>query len=194
MAIIEEEKNVCRRLVMIKMFTTQLTGLFKKIMEKEEFSLEDAARLLAQAPAGDGSIYIYGMGEMQAVAFEATEGTEPLKRAKRLAGPDLPPELSEADRVLLVSRFANDTDALQLAVLLQEKGIPFVSISSVPDQIETAALTDFADVHINLGLTKGLLPDESGNRFGFPTSMAALYVYYSIRFTIEEILEEYEEE
>ena len=33
---------------MLKMFTTQLTGLFKRIEEKEEYSFEDGARLLAQ--------------------------------------------------------------------------------------------------------------------------------------------------
>jgi hypothetical protein len=32
----------------MKMFTTQLTGLFKRIEEKEEFSFEDGARLLAR--------------------------------------------------------------------------------------------------------------------------------------------------
>ncbi|MFL6556676.1 MAG: DUF2529 family protein, partial [Bacillus sp. (in: firmicutes)] len=33
---------------MLKMFTTQLTGMFKRIEEKEEYSFEDGARLLAQ--------------------------------------------------------------------------------------------------------------------------------------------------
>jgi len=49
-----------------------------------------------------------------------------------------------------------------------------------------------ADVHINLQLLKGLLPDDFGNRYGYPSSMAALYVYYGIKFTIDEILAEYE--
>lgn len=53
-------------------------------------------------------------------------------------------------------------------------------------------LADLADVHIDLKLAKGLLPDEEGNRFGYPASMAALFVYYGIKFTIEEILAEYE--
>lgn len=48
-----------------------------------------------------------------------------------------------------------------------------------------------ADVHIDLRLKKGLLPDELGNRVGYPTSLVALYIYFGLKFTIEEILEEY---
>lgn len=62
---------------MLKMFSTQLTGLFNRIQDKEEFSIEDGARLLAQAAVGDGSIYICGLKEMAAVEAEATEGAEP---------------------------------------------------------------------------------------------------------------------
>jgi hypothetical protein len=47
---------------------------------------------------------------------------------------------------------------------------------------------------MNLQLSKGLLPDEVGNRFGLPSSMAALFTYYGLKFTFDEILAEYEEE
>ena len=67
---------------MLKMFSTQLTGLFKSIMEKEEFNIEDAARLLTQAAVGEGTIYIYGFGEMEGVTNEALQGIEPLLKAK----------------------------------------------------------------------------------------------------------------
>ena len=163
------------------MFTTQLTGLFKRIEEKGEFSFEDGARLLAQAPAGDGSLYIFGLGEMKAVEAEALEGAEPLKGAKVLTDVEA---LRAADRVLLFTRFGED--AAELSGKLLEKEIPFVSVST--------GVVENADVHIDLGLKKGLLPDDAGNRFGYPSSMAALYVYYGLKFTIDEILAEYEEE
>jgi hypothetical protein len=166
---------------LLKMFTTQLTGLFKRIEEKGEFSFEDGARLLAQAPAGDGSLYIIGLGEMKAVELEAIEGAEPLKGAKVLNDAE---ELTAADRVLLFTRFGED--AAELAGKLFEKGIPIVSVST--------GEVEHSDVHIELGLKKGLLPDEAGNRYGYPSSMAALYVYYGLKFTIEEIFAEYEEE
>jgi hypothetical protein len=165
---------------LMKMFTTQLTGLFKRIEEKGEFSFEDGARLLAQGQ----SIYLTGFREMKAVEFEALEGAEPLK------GVSLDIEAAtSADRVLLFTRNSDDQEAVELAGKLQEKNIPFVAVStSVPD----GKLEEMAEVHINLQLTKALLPDDFGNRYGYPSSMAALYVYYGLKFTIDEILAEYE--
>jgi hypothetical protein len=57
----------------------------------------------------------------------------------------------------------------------------------------TGELSELADVHIPLQLTKGLLPDDFGNRYGYPSSMAALFVYHGLKFTIDEILAEYED-
>ena len=174
---------------MLKMFSTQLTGLFKRIQENEEFAMEDSARLLAQAAVGDGNIYIFATNEMNAVAYEATEGQEPLKNAA-VWSIDHPIEgLSETDRFLIVSSNSNDEEAVKMGEILSENGIPFVAISTVQ---EGHGLADLADVHLDLKLKKGLLPDDDGNRFGFPTSIAALFVYYGIKFTLEEILEEYE--
>jgi hypothetical protein len=51
-----------------------------------------------------------------------------------------------------------------------------------------------ADVHIDLRIQRGLIPDETGNRYGYPTLIAALFAYYGIKFTLEEIIKEYEEE
>jgi hypothetical protein len=164
----------------MKMFTTQLTGLFKRIEEKAEFSFEDGARLLAQGQ----TIYLVGFREMKAVEFEALEGAEPLKGA--LTNVEA---ATSADRVLLFTRTSADVDALELAAKLKEKDIPFVAVSTcVPD----GKLEEMADVHINLQLLKGLLPDDFGNRYGYPSSMAGLYVYYGLKFTIDEILAEYE--
>jgi hypothetical protein len=166
----------------MKMFTTQLTGLFKRIEEKAEFSFEDGARLLAQGQ----SIYLVGFREMKAVEYEALEGAEPLKGALTNIEAATP-----ADRVLLFTRTSADEDALALAFTLKEKDIPFVAVSTcVPDGGEK--LEELADVHINLQLLKGLLPDDYGNRYGYPSSIAGLYVYYGLKFTIDEILAEYE--
>lgn len=172
---------------MLKMFSTQLTGLFNRLQEKEEFSIEDGARLLAQAAAGEGTVYIFGTKEMQAVAHEAVYGEEPLQSAG-IFTEDV--ELEAADRVLIVSRYADDKEAVEAARELQEKGIPFVAISTVRGD-DGESLDTMADVHIDLRLKKGLLPDEMGNRVGYPTSIVALYIYFGLKFTIEEILEEY---
>ena len=176
---------------MLKMFTTQLSGLFKRISEKEEIAFEDGARLLAQAPVGDGTIYIIGTKEMKAVENEAFEGAEPFVGAKSLNAGNVT-HLSNADRVVIFSRTDRDEQAVALATQLREKEVPFVAVSSVIDSSDSR-LAELADVHIDLWLIKGLLPDDFGGRFCYPSSMAALYVYFGLKFTIEEILAEYEE-
>jgi hypothetical protein len=176
---------------MLKMFSTQLTGLFKRIQDKEEFAFEDAARLIAQAAVSEGFIFLFGHLEMEAVVLEATVGSEPLRYAKKF--PSELSDIQESDRVIIITRYSNDLEAIKCGKRLQEIGVPFVAISTKMDS-ETEDLFDLADVTLNLQLTKGLLPDETGNRYGLPTSMAALYAYYGLKFTFDEILAEYEED
>ncbi|WP_409303252.1 DUF2529 domain-containing protein [Peribacillus sp. SCS-155] len=176
---------------MLKMFTTQISGLFKRIMDAEEFSFEDSARLLAQASIGDGTIYIQGFGEMKGIVSEAMDGQEPFPNARPLDEIDLI-NITLADRVLLFARHSTDEDAIKLARQLQDSRIPFTAVSTVIDSSDES-LQELADVHIDLRLQKGLLPDETGNRIGFPSLMAALYVYNCLKFTLEEILTEFEE-
>ncbi|RFU62350.1 DUF2529 domain-containing protein [Peribacillus glennii] len=179
---------------MLKMFSTQISGLFKKIMEGEEFAFEDCARLLAQASIGDGTIYIHGLGEMQGILAEALYGAEIFPNAMPLYDENRTQvSLSIADRVLLFSRHSNDEEALKLAADLRRDGIPFTAVSTLVPSAGHS-LDQLADVHIDLRLQKGLLPDDNGNRVGYPTLMAALFAYYGIKFTLEEILTEYEEE
>jgi DNA-binding MurR/RpiR family transcriptional regulator len=175
----------------LKMFTTQLHGLFQRIQEKQTEWMEDGARLLAQAAVADHTIYIYGTAEMEAVAYEATKGAEPLSHATVLRSDKEIEQITTMDRVLLVSRYSTDLEAIQLAKTLAEKKIPFVAVSSHLEST-SETLVDLADVHIDLQLKKGLVPNEDGGRIGYPFSMAALFVYYGLKFTIEEILVEYE--
>lgn len=168
------------------MFSTQIAGLFKRIQEKNEDTLEDGARLLAQAAIGDGTIYLIGIQEMEAVVAEAINGAEPFPFIKQWQDSV---EVTSSDRVVLFSRFSNDAEAVKLSKNLVELVVPFVAVSTAKGDQDD--LTAMADVHIDLLLTKGLIPDEFGNRVGFPASMAALFVYYGLKFTIEEIVAEY---
>ena len=170
---------------MLKMFSTQLTGLFKSIMEKEEFNIEDAARLLTQAAVGEGTIYIYGFGEMEGVTNEALQGIEPLLKAKAYNS-DI--TLTQEDRFLLFSRYSNDSEAVQLAQKLKMEGIPFAAVSTIV-QSDTESLQTLADVSIDLKVERGLIPKEDGKRAGYPTLLAALFAYFGIKFTMEEILQ-----
>ncbi|WP_374721269.1 DUF2529 domain-containing protein [Peribacillus tepidiphilus] len=175
---------------MLKIFSTQLQGSFKKILD-DEMSIEEAARLLAQGAAGDGRIFIHGFGEMEGIVAEALLGVEPFPHASPLFVNGKQESVSNVDRVLLFSRYANDPEAVALAQHLQEKGIPVAAVSTIQSD---EGLHTVCDIHIDLKLVKGLIPDEQGNRVGFPSLMVALFAYYGIKFTLEEILHELEEE
>lgn len=176
---------------MLKMFSTQLTHLFKKIQEQNEFAIEDGSRLLAQSAINNGVIFIRGFQEMAAVEKEAILGAEPFSKAvKKMSNPA---EATPADRVILFSRFSNDAGAIYVAKNLASEDIPFVAVCTVVDAEENEAdLADFADVLIDLQLKKGLLPDEMGNRVGYPGAMAGLFVYHALKFTLDEILADFE--
>ncbi|WP_210610791.1 DUF2529 domain-containing protein [Priestia flexa] len=176
---------------MLKIFTTQLSSYFKRIGEKEELNLEDGSRILAQAAVGQGNIYIYGVNEMQAVTYEATQSAEPLTHAKPLVLDDIG-SLTSVDRVLIVTRFSTDEKAVEVAHMLLKEGIPFVSIGAVPKEGQSDSIHDLSDVHINTYLLQPLIPDDNGERFGFPALMTALYAYYGLSFTLKEILDENE--
>ena len=150
---------------MLKIFSTQISGLFKKMIENEAFEMEDAGRLLAQAVVGDGSVFIHGFGEMQGVTAEALNGAEPFPKAKSY---ELIETISKEDRFLIFSRHSDDSEALMLAKQLKEKDIPFVAVSTSVSS-EEDSLLELADVHIDLRIQRGLIPDETGNRYGYPT-------------------------
>ncbi|KMY55690.1 hypothetical protein AC623_18570 [Bacillus sp. FJAT-27231] len=171
---------------MLKMFTTQLNGLFQRITDKEADQIEDGARLLAQAVVGEGRIYIKGFQEMKAVEAEAVSGADSLSSIQPFDSADA---ITQSDRVLLVSRFAHDSEALTTAAALEERGIPFVAVAGLILE-EKDSLYELADVFIDTKVTKGLLPSENGGRTGFPSSLAALYIYFALKLTIDEILQE----
>ncbi len=100
---------------MLKIFSTQLSGYFSRVSQKEEMNIEDSARLLAQALVGDGFIYLHGTNEMEGVVAEALFGAEPMKQAKRLFENGKEAEVTSADRVLLISRFSTDEAVVEIA-------------------------------------------------------------------------------
>ncbi|MBM6616776.1 DUF2529 family protein [Bacillus suaedaesalsae] len=174
---------------MLKIFATQLQGIFKKIEEKEEENLEDGARLLSQAIIGDGTVYIHGFDELKAVELTALEGPEVFPKALPLYNDGVLADVTSLDRVLLITRTSADTSAVELAKVLSEKGISVVAVSNKGDD---GRLPSIVDVHIDSYVTKGLIPDETGNRYGVPTTIGALYAYYGLYFTVKEFLEENE--
>lgn len=176
---------------LLKIFSTQLTGVFKNI-SNDEFYMEDAARLLAQAVVGDGSIYIHGFQEMQGITNQAIDGIEPMPNCKPLPIDNTFDYVSAVDRVLIISRYSDDQEAIKLAEDLYKENIPFVAISTILDD-QKEGIHTLADVHINLRQKRGLVPTETGERVGFPSLLTALYAFHGIQLTLNELLEELQE-
>jgi Domain of unknown function (DUF2529) len=179
---------------MMKIFTTQLSGHMNRILEQEEVNIEDSARLLTQALIGEGTIYIYGYKELSGVILEALSSSEPLPRAESLFDENgQMKEISQEDRVLLFTYRSTDEEAISIAKTLSVQGIQTVGVSALIKNADSG-LETITDLHIDAKLRQPLIPDDSGERYGFPALMTSLYVYYGLSFTIKEILNEYEEE
>ncbi len=172
----------------MKIFTTQLTGLFQSI-SKDEFAFEDAARLLAQAAAGQGNIYIYGSREMAGLVNQVLESQDPLPQAKPLSFDGSSIQAKPVDRVILATRLHDDEEAVALAEQLYTKNIPFVALSTIHDA-DRQGIESKADVHIDLKVKRGLIPADDGSRSGYPSLMAALFVIHIIQNTLSELLDE----
>ena len=97
--------------------TTQISGLLQRIAGNGEESIEETARLLAQATIGEGRVIIAGFGEMEAVTATAINGAEPLNGAVRY---EFGMDITTADRVWLLTRSAMDETAFELARHLAE--------------------------------------------------------------------------
>ncbi|MFG6114040.1 DUF2529 family protein [Halobacillus sp. MO56] len=171
---------------MMKMLTTQLTGKFQQIEEKETLAIEEAARALAQAIVGDGTIYVKGFEEMKAVEAEMIAGKETLPKCQRYQSDT---ELTSIDRVILSARFADHEEATAIMHKAQAEGSQVISLSSVKNMEDP--LYKQADFPVDTKVTDSLLPFDM-ERICFPSAMTALYSYYAIYITVKEILSEYE--
>ena len=181
---------------MLKIYLTQLTGIYKKIEQNEQDNMEDAARLLAQALVSHGTVYLHGFKEMEGIISQALEGPEPIKGLKRLYSGQYMAQVQQRDRAIIFARSATEPEAVALAESLTGQRIPFVAVSQAPsaDEADIPNLANLADIHIDIKATRGLIPNEDGTRSGVPTLAAALFVYQGITLAIDEIIKEYEDE
>jgi len=167
----------------MKMLVTQLTGLLQRIATSEEENIEDTARLLAQAIAGEGDIYFATFGELESVFTNASQAVEPFPRLKHWSS-DV--ELDRSDRVWIMTRSVENEEALALARKLYDSFIPFsVLASEAPG--EENELSELAYTYVSLKMTKGLLPADDGSRVVQPYSLAAMFVYEAVRWKLEEM-------
>jgi hypothetical protein len=130
---------------------------------------------------------------MAAVATEAISGAEPLRHASPFPSDLEIEKFTAQDRVLLLTRSSHDAETVTLAKKLYDRRVPFVAVYS-PAHDQEDHFPELADVCIHIPLKRGLVPAEDGSRTGLPYSIAALYIYYGIKFTIDEIMMEMEDE
>ncbi len=100
-------------------------------------------------------------------------------------------EVTTADRVLIVSRFCTDEEAIRIAKQLHEQNIWTIGMSSIAEETKPS-LVDYVDVHIDLCLKQPLVPIEGGSRIGFPSAVVALFAYHSLVLMTKEMVAEYE--
>ncbi|MGN7478190.1 DUF2529 family protein [Solibacillus silvestris] len=177
---------------MSKILTTQLTGLLQRIQQSEEESIEETARLLAQAAIGQGTIYFAVFGEMEAIAANAELGADVFAKFARYTD-DV--ELLPADRVIIFTRHATDKKALKLARKLNADFIPFAAVASETAN-EDNELSELAYTYISLKMRGGILPHPTklGERIVFPHLIAALYIYEAIKMEFDEMMADDDEE
>jgi hypothetical protein len=174
---------------LLKIFTTQLTGVFKKIAE-DEFVIEEASRILAQTILSEGTIYFHGTKEFEAISREAVEGEERLQNTKSLKEINNYEELGQQDCVVIATRYSSDEEAIAISKKLQAKEIKLIGISS--NNIEYDSFSKLVDVHIDLKKIDRLVPLTDGKRIGYPIIMAGLFAYFGLYLTTTEILFEFE--
>ncbi|MGG1572928.1 DUF2529 family protein [Fictibacillus sp. NRS-1165] len=176
---------------MLKIFATQLSGIFSKIQQDNEFAFEDGARLLAQTVLSQGTVYFTGKDEMKAVCAEGLLGQEAFSNAKHLDASEIS-GLTSVDTVIASARFHNDEPTISLLrEIKQHTEANTIFLASRKEKGEEAV--PFSDVFIDLMVKRGLVPTENGERIGMPSAMAGIFAYHALFITAKEILEEYED-
>lgn len=169
----------------MKMLTTQMGGLMQRASSNNEEAVEETARLLAQATIGEGRVIFAGFGEMAAVVVNAMAAAEPFKGAVPYEeGMDI----HSADRVWLFARSIADEDACRLATKLAKQFIPFAVMAGEKANTDGNELADLAYTYMATGVTKGILPNDVGERIVQPHLFVALFLYEAVKMAYDEMV------
>lgn len=151
----------------MEMRQTHLAGLFQEIA-KQSAAIEDTAHLLAQAAAGEGTIFLAAFGEMKAVLPAALADEEPLRHAAEWRPESI---VTHVDRVWIL---AKDREGDELAGRLNDAHLPFAMLTArTREPVEADA---FLSLHI-------------GSRVFVPDALGALFAYYAVKTAMDAMLE-----
>ncbi|TMW72142.1 DUF2529 family protein [Alteribacter natronophilus] len=157
-----------------------------------EEAFEDGARMIAQSILSGAKIGIHAAGDMEGILAQAVKGVDRFEGLEEVDAASAD-SFSERDTVMLFSPSPNEAEICMLCDQLRQRGVSTVALFTGEKREEGPSLQDLADVTVDLGVTRGLVPGEDGERKGHPRLLAALYAYYSLFFTVDEILEEHED-
>lgn len=174
----------------MKIFATQLQGVFQKIMEQEEEAIENGARLAAQGPAGTGRLLIYAAPPMRGNAVNlASHPDAPAQTIQVIDTVEFKPE--PVDRAIILAEKEEEEYLHSTIELLQSSDVPVVVIAPFTEE-EGGMTLEPTDVWIHTHVHGGLVPDEHGNRIGHPSALSTLFVGQLLYLNIKELLDELE--
>lgn len=163
---------------MIKIFNTQLNGIFNEINAQEE-ELDIASRLLAQAVAGEGKIYVKGFGDLKYFEDFTTMSEEALFEAEKLITESV---IDRTDRVLIMADYYDDA-VKEYIEDFEQKDIDYVLVCNKNDAVTSRNFID-------LCTPRAIVPAEDFSRIITPHVMAMNYIYYIIYAGMKELLDE----
>ncbi|MCP1143594.1 DUF2529 family protein [Lysinibacillus endophyticus] len=171
---------------MSKILSTQMSGLFQRIIQSEEDAIEETARLLAQASVGQGKVYFACFDGLEAIQTNALDGIEKFANLEKWSEDTV---ITDVDRVCIFTPSVENSKAIELANMLYDKFIPFSVVSSEPPS-EKNLLSDLAYTYVSMKIRGGILPHPTnlGERVVIPYLMAGLFVYEAIKLNYDEML------
>ncbi|WP_323704210.1 DUF2529 family protein [Mammaliicoccus sp. Dog046] len=174
---------------MLKIFNTQLNGIFSKIDAQIE-EIEIASQLLMQAANGEGHIFIKTFDEMNHLSEFMLFGQESLPHAHPLETTDEIQQIDTTDRVLLVaSHFTQELN--QWIDALNASDVDFVVISNKDKENKThESLMHFVD----LSTPRPIVPTTDYSKIITPHLMALNYIYYIMFAEMYEITQDLNDE
>lgn len=176
----------------MKMYITQLRGVFEQISQENDDQLEEAGRRLAQSIASQGKIVILSVGNHTHIIREAMESANALPKTitfDQLDSEGL--ELQAIDTLFLFVSKGKSDEALKYLDSLGSTDVQVIGILTKDDDIPKA-LSDRLDTSLFVPQSGPLIPFNDSDKIGNPESLAELYLYHLIYFSVMEILDEQE--
>ena len=174
----------------MKMYITQLRGVFEAISRNNEDHLEETGRRVAQSLVSGGKVYVHGWSDFSAVVHEATASSNAVPDAKPLFdGNGQPMTVTERDTVILFVPKDFENEAVTWSQGIRSAGAHLICVSYTNDD---PSFKEAWDVHMALPSAAPLIPFTDSKKIGSPSSLAALFLYHLIFFSVMEILEEQE--